>query len=140
MSSFMVNSNVMNKVVTAILLNRDTFDGENTCRVALLATPTDAQKEIGAKIGRKLFLMNRRALRARYGCGCDDRLPQFVFEKWADATPIEQFAALRCLLCQCHEGKVHESPLYDELNHAAGELAQRILQDLPEYQKASWGN
>ena len=140
MSSFMVNSNVMNKVVTAILLNFDTFDGESTCRVALLATPTDAQKEIGAKIGRKLFLMNRRALCARYGCGEHLRVPEFVFEKWADATPIEQFAAVRCLLYQCHEGKVHESPLYGELNHAAGELAQRILQDLPEYQKAFWGN
>jgi hypothetical protein len=50
--------------VTAILLNLDTFDGESTCRVALLAAPTDAQKEAGTKIGRKLFLMNRRALRA----------------------------------------------------------------------------
>ena len=140
MSSFMVNSNVMNKVVTAILLNLDTFDGESTCRVALLAVPTDMQKEIGTKIGRKLFLLNRKALRARYGCGEHLCLPEFVFEKWADATPIEQFAAVRCLLYQCHEGKVHESPLYGELNHAAGELAQRILQDLPEYQKASWGN
>ena len=140
MSSFMVNSNVMNKVVTAILLNLGAFDGESTCRVALLATPTDAQKEIGAKIGRKLFLLNRKALRARYGCGEHLHIPEFGFEKWADATPIEQFAALRCLLYQCHEGKVHESPLYGELNHAAGELAQRILQDLPEYQKASWGD
>ena len=48
--------------------------------------------------------------------------------------------AIHCLLYQCHEGKVHESRLYDELNHAAGELAQRIVQDLPEYDKASWGD
>jgi hypothetical protein len=140
MSAFMVNTKVMAKVVTAILLNRDTFDGESTCRVVMLATPTDTQKEIGTKIGRKLFLLNRKALRARYGCGEHLRVPEFALEKWADATPIEQFAALRCLLYQCHEGKVHESPLYGELNHAAGELAQRILQDLPEYQKASWGS
>jgi len=46
----------------------------------------------------------------------------------------------RHLLYQCHEGRVHESRLYDELNHAAGELAQRIVQDLPEYDKASWGD
>ena len=45
-----------------------------------------------------------------------------------------------CLLYQCYEGKVHESRLYDELNRAAGELAQRIVQDLPEYDKASWGD
>jgi hypothetical protein len=35
---------------------------------------------------------------------------------------------------------LHESRLYDELNRAAGELAQRIVQDLPEYDKASWGD
>ena len=85
-------------------------------------------------------LLNRRALRARYGCGDHLRLPEFVFKNWTDATPVEQFASMRCLLYQCHEGKAHESRLYDELNHAAGELAQRIVQDLPEYDKASWGD
>src|SRR5258708_6081482 len=139
MSAFMVNTNVMAKAVTAILLNLDMFDGKSTSRTALLAAPTDAQKEAGTKIGRKLFLMNRRALRARYG-GADIRLAEFVFENWAGATPVEQFKAIHCLLYQCHEGKVHESRLYNELNHAAGELAQRIVQDLPEYDKASWGN
>jgi hypothetical protein len=105
----------------------------------LLASPTDAQKEAGTKIGRKLFLMNRRALRARYDCGTL-RLPEFVFDGWAEASPVEQFKAIHCLLYQCCEGKVPTSRLYDELNHAAGELAQRIVQDLPEYDKASWGD
>jgi hypothetical protein len=140
MSAFMVNKNVMAKVVTAILLNLDTFDEESTCRVALLAVPTDAQKEAGSKIGRKLFLLNRRALRARYGCSDHFRLSEFAFEKWADASPVEQFKAMLCLLYQCCEGQVADSRLYDELNHAAGELAQRIVQDLPEYDKASWGD
>src|ERR1700726_1009020 len=140
MSAYMINTNVMAKVVTAILLNLDTFDGESTCRVKLLAAPTDEQKDAGSKIGRKLFLMNRRALRSRYGCGGDIRLAKFVFKRWADATPVQQFKAMSCLLYQCHEGKVHESRLYDELKRAAGELAQRIVQDLPEYDKASWGD
>ena len=140
MSAFMVNTNVMAKVVTAILLNLDTFDGESTRRVKLLAAPTDEQKDAGSKIGRKLFPMNRRALRSRYGCGGDIRLAEFIFERWADATPVEQFAAMRCLLYQCCEGKVPNDRLYGELNHAAGEIAQRIVQDLPEYDKASWGD
>ena|SRR5215831_11013524 len=139
MSAFMVNTNVMAKVVTAILLNFDTFDGESTCRAALLATPTDAQKEAGTKIGRKLFLLTRRALYARYG-GEQLSVPEFVFEKWADATPVEQFKAISCLLYQCCEGETADSGLYDELNRAAGELAQHIVQDLPEYEKASWGD
>ncbi len=140
MSAFMVNNNVMAKVVTAILLNFDAFDGRSTARGPPIAAPTDAQKEAGTNIGKKLLLLNRRALRARYGCGDHLRLPEFVFKNWTDATPVEQFASMRCLLYQCHEGKVHESRLYDELNHAAGELAQRIVQDLPEYDKASWGD
>ena len=140
MSAFMVSPNVMAKVVTAILLNLDTFDGESTCRAALLAAPADAQKEAGTKIGKKLFLLNRRALRARYGCGEHLSLPEFVFERWADATPIAQFKAMHCLIYQCCEGKVPNSRLYDELNRTAGELAQRIVQDLPEYEKASWGD
>jgi hypothetical protein len=139
MSAFMVNTNVMAKVVTAILLNFDMFDGKSTARGSLLAAPTDAQKEAGIKIGRKLFLLNRRALRARYDCGTL-RLPEFVFDGWAEASPVEQFKAIHCLLYQCCEGKVPTSRLYDELNLAAGELAQRIVQDLPEYDKASWGD
>ncbi|MGC2203862.1 MAG: hypothetical protein WA633_27415 [Stellaceae bacterium] len=140
MSAFMVNTNVMAKVVTAILLNFDTFDGENTCRGTLLAAPTDAQKAAGTKIGQKLFLLNSRALHARYGLGEHLRLPEFVFENWADATPVEQFKAMSCLLYQCSEGKVPHSPLYEEMNRTAGELAQRIVQDLPEYDKTSWGD
>jgi hypothetical protein len=140
MSAFIVSTNVMTSVVTAILLNFDTFDGRSTARGVLLAAPADAQKEAGTNIGKKLFILNRRALRARYGYGDHLRLPEFVFERWADATPVQQFKAISCLLYQCHEGKVHKSRLYAELNHAAGELAQRIVQDLPEYDKASWGD
>ena len=141
MSAFMVNTNVMAKVVTAILQNTNRFSTIQTFRGRLVDNPlTDAQKVAGTQIGRKLFLMNRKALRVRYGSGEHLRFPEFVFEKWAGATPVEQFAAMRCLLYQCCEGRVPDSTLYDELNHAAGELAQRIVQDLPEYEKAPWGD
>ena len=84
--------------------------------------------------------MNRRALRARYGRGEHLNVPEFVFEKWADATPVEQFNAMCCVLYQCCEGKVPNSRLYAALNRSAGELAQSIVQDLPEYEKAAWGD
>jgi hypothetical protein len=82
----------------------------------------------------------QKSLCARYGRGDHLRIPEFAFEKWADATPVEQFAAMRCVLYQCCEGKVPNSQLYDALNHAAGELAQPIVQDLPEFDNASWGD
>ena len=141
MSAFMVNTNVMAKVVTAILQNTNQFSTIQTFRGRLVDNPlTDAQRAAGTQIGRKLFLMNRKALRARYGHGEHLRVPEYVFEKWADATTVEQFAAMRCLLCQCCEGRVPHSRLYGELNHAAGELAQRIVQDLPGYLNAPWGD
>jgi hypothetical protein len=133
----MVNANVMTKVATAILLNCDMFDGESTCCTALLATPTDAQKEAGTKIGRTLFVLNRKTLGAQDGCSTLG-LPDFVFDKWADATPVEQFKAMRCLLDQCCKAKAANTQLYDELDRATGKLAQGIVQDLPEYEKAYW--
>jgi hypothetical protein len=135
----MVTANVMTKVVTAILLNCDTFHGEGTCRAAFLSTPTDAQKEAGTKIGRKFFLLHGQILRAQYGCSTVS-LPDFIFDELADATPVEQFKAMRCLLDQCCKGKAANRQLYDELDRAAGELAQGIVQDLPEYDKVSWGD
>jgi hypothetical protein len=55
MSAYMVNTNVMARVVTAILLNLDTFDGESTCCVKLLAAPTDEQKQVGTKTAESSF-------------------------------------------------------------------------------------
>jgi len=56
------DTSVMIKFVTAIVLIVRLLNGVSTCRTALLAAPTDEQKEAGTRIRRKLFLMNRRAL------------------------------------------------------------------------------
>lgn len=132
-----VNTSVIAKVVTAILLNLDTFDGDDTCRVQLLAVPNDAQKDAGTKIGRKFLMMNERALRARNGNAPHLRRPESLFQHWADATPVEQYAAIRSLLSHWREGELTDTRLYHELNRAAAELAQGIVQDLPEYEAVS---
>ena len=140
MSAFIVNTNVTAKVVTAILLNCDTFGGESTCRTALLAAPTDAQKAAGTKIIIKLFLMNRRALRARYGPRRPSERARVCLREMGGCNTVEQFKAMCCVLYQCCEGDVPNSRLYAALNRTAGELAQSIVQDLPEYEKAAWGD
>jgi len=81
--------------------------------------------------------MNAAAIKARYDTS--PQRPAFKFAGWADATPVEQFKAIRCLLYQSCEGVVPKGRLYGELNRVAGELAQRIVQDSPEYEKAPWG-
>ena len=138
MSAFIVSSHLMQKVVTAILQNTDKFAAIQTFRGQLVDDPpTDAQRQTGEDIGKRLFGMNAAAIKARYGT-----LPQrsaFRFAGWADATQVEQFKAIRCLLYQACEGTVPKGRLYGELNRVAGELAQRIVQDSPDYEKALWG-
>jgi hypothetical protein len=138
MSAFMVSSHLMQKVVTAILQNTDEFATIQTFRGRLVDDPPpDAQCKAAEDIGKRLFSMNAAAIKARYGF-----LPQrpvFKFAGWADATPVEQFKAIRCLLYQACEGTVPNGRLYGELNRVAGELAQRIVQGSPDYDKAPWG-
>jgi hypothetical protein len=138
MSAFMVSNVVMQKVVTAVLQNTDEFATIPTFRGQIVDNPpTDAQYKAAEEIGKRLFSMNTAAIKARYSF-----LPQrpvFKFAGWADATPVEQFKAIRCLLYQSCEGAVPNGRLYGELNRVAGELAQRIVQDSPDYEKAPWG-
>jgi hypothetical protein len=138
MSAFMVSNVLMQKVVTAILQNTDEFATIPTFRGHLVDDPpTEAQRQAAQDIGKRLFSMNAAAIKARYAF-----LPQrpvFKYAGWASATPVEQFKALRCLLYQSCEGTVPNGRLYGELNRVAGELAQRIVQDSPDYEKAPWG-
>src|SRR5713101_1506932 len=138
MSAFMVSNHLMQKVVTAVLQNTDEFATIQTFRCPLVDDPpTDAQCKAAEDIGKRLFSMNAAAIRARYGF-----LPQrpvFKFSGWAEATPVEQFKAIRCLLDQSCEGTVPNGRLYGELNRVSGELAQRIVQDSPDYEKAQIG-
>jgi hypothetical protein len=128
----------MQKVVTAILQNTDEFVTIQTFRGQLVDDPpTDAQRQTGEDIGKRLFGMNAAAIKARYGTL--PQRPAFKFTGWADATPVAQFKAIRCLLYQACEGSVRRGRLYGELNRVAGELAQRIVQDSPEYEKVPWG-
>jgi hypothetical protein len=138
MSAFMVSNHLMQKVVTAILQNTDQFATIQTFRGQIVDDPpTDAQCKAAEDIGKRLFGMNAAAIKARYGF-----LPQrpvFKFAGWVAATPVEQFKAVRCLLYQSCEGTVPNGRLYGELNRVAGELAQRIVQDSRDYEKAPWG-
>jgi hypothetical protein len=88
MSTFMVSNHLMQRVVTAVLQNTDEFATVSTFRGRLVDDPpTDAQRQAGENIGKRLFGMNAAAIKARYGF-----LPQrpvFKFAGWADATPVD---------------------------------------------------
>jgi hypothetical protein len=148
MSAFIVNKNTMTKVVLAILQNTDEFHGTLTHRRQIVDDPLDElQLKASMEIGGKLYAMNEAAVGTRYPNAVKRNEPGIKAPVFAMTdpdrahypTPMEMFAAIRCLLYQCHEGEVPKRALYKELNAVAGELAQRIVQDLPEYERAPWG-
>ena len=98
MSAFMVSNHLMQKVVTAILQNTDefatiqTFRGRSANRCAVQSCPGNRQAAV---------LDERCGDQSRYGIF--PQRPVFKFAGWRDATPVEQFKAIRCLLYQSCE-------------------------------------
>ena len=53
--------------------------------------------------------------------------------------PVQALKALRCLLYQCSEGDVPETPLYKALDDLSNRWALEIVSKLPAYDAARWG-
>lgn len=52
---------------------------------------------------------------------------------------VPALKSLNCLLYQCSEGDVPETPLYRALDTLSDQWAQEIVSRLPEYAEARWG-
>lgn len=52
---------------------------------------------------------------------------------------IALLKALHCLLYQCNEGEIPKCEFYQAIASICGDLANKIVMELPEYDKASWG-
>lgn len=158
MSAFIVSKECMDNVVRAICARSRygavirTFDGLDT-------------QEPGAatEIGRRLFSLNIEAIYQRYPDTLDqpnnmpgpcDTKGKSTALRMRDAykapamsrspiyPPDELVAgvkALKCLAYQCAEGDVTETPLFKELEAAAGSVAVEIVHRLPAYDAAEWG-
>ena len=94
------------------------------------------------KLGEAMFQLNVDAVNARYGEGEAAKfrplnyqyLPSFAF-----VSRVGVYKALTCWLYQCSEGDVPQRPLFrffDEQVRPA--LADTIISDLPEYERADW--
>jgi hypothetical protein len=155
MSAFVIDSATMGRVLRGLFARNDRgqivlqFDGEHTdFGHPRSADPTD--------VGRKLFAMNLEAVMQRYP-DCRDnpddwpgphgahalateyRAPALMpgFHRGA-ADLVDFYKAIRCLIYQCSEGDIPNSPLFLELQRAAAELAHGIIETLPGYQRAGW--
>jgi hypothetical protein len=133
MSAFLVSTATMNAVLDGMMNIRDRLYSRhvrfNVDRGHV--APMD-------KLGQDLFMMNLRALNARYGDEVPDGV-KYHYPMRFMATPLEHsLRACECLMYQCNEGNVPDEPLYKELATFAEELRAAIIDRLPKYQSAPW--
>lgn len=129
MSAFLIGPQTMHAVVTAILDHRRTFAGERC-----------AAPGAGDRIGRKLYALNREALRQRYGDRFEGE-PSYTFRPAAEIAPIARWKCLHCLLYQCSEGDVPDTELFRALDALDDWIAARNSFDdrSAAYTAAPWG-
>ncbi len=134
MSAFLVSPECMHKVVTGMLASP-----YNTPSV--VTDPDEA-----TALGRKLFAMNERALRARYGGRATTAAEfgamsdSYVFSY--SGLPVGRPAivkAMKSFLYQCTEGEVDEEHLYAEVKASIYDNMSVILDELAAYKAAAWG-
>lgn len=129
MSAFIVSDRCMNHVASGILDLRPT--GLQT-----FAGIDLNDRDAGQRIGDVLFAMNGAAMIARYG---DSELEPGGRYRPEKSAPVQCFKQTQCLLYQCAEGDVPETPLYQEIEAVTFRLAKLIIRTLPEYERAEWG-
>ncbi len=135
MSSFMVDSRTVDRVLS-FLYWKKRDDPWCTELLRRAGHGLESTKDLNG-LGMAMLRLNREAVNQRYG---EDEKVKGRY-RFSD-TLIEQFQALKslnCLLYQCSEGTVPDNPLFKALSSIADRMAQGIVSDLPEYQRAEWG-
>lgn len=129
MSAFIVTEETIRRCVEGVreLLTKQRVD---------YAWPHDP-----SDIGQALWDMNESAVRQRYpGEGND--LPGSEITEYRHRkgyyNNLQQIHALQCLLYQCSEGNVPETPLFKATTLVAGEIALHVVRNLPAYDKLAW--
>ena len=137
MSSFVVNSETIDKIISAM----------QSRGMEYYARKYGVDTQEGAdKFGGKLVLMNIEAVGRCYS-GNTEALEEFrksapfpyQFREYLGDT-ISSYKAAQCLAYQCSEDDIPETwAMYKTLQAIIAALASRIIEDLPRYQSAAWG-
>ncbi len=127
MSAYVVDQKTINRIVTRIC-------ADNPETIARYYPELAAKSP--AHLGQRLLAMNYTAVDYRY----QEQSPVELYSHQHEpCTLIQAYKSLRCLLYQCSEGDIPKTPLYEELARYGHELADRIIADLLEYERAEWG-
>ncbi len=152
MSSFIVSNDTINRVLAFTLTKaartNDTFG--YPARAFLGATTgsgpanrTGNPSIDTAELGQRLYDLNVQATGERYPDESADSLPGpvvkgYTYTRLVPPSPIQAYKSLGCLLYQCSEGDVPDSPLYQALQELQHGIAAALVCDLPEYNRADW--
>ena len=136
MSAFMVEDKSINKIVSWLAEDRDIQSWLEYFHPEIQLNG----KESSAKLGQALFDMNVDSINQRYG---DNQAQEFrpLDYAWRSEIPdpdIRTYKTLSCLLYQCCEGNVDETPLYKSMQAISDHLAHRIVGNLKAYDDAPW--
>jgi hypothetical protein len=120
-SAYLVNDEVINRIVSYLHLNRDlAWLRAEFCDVVKPMT-----KDVDAEIGSALHAMNCAALAARYG---DKEFPRYQFRS-EPTTPREVYACTKNLQYQCCEPAIPETALFKLLVSLRAAVADEVIEE-----------
>ena len=133
MSAFVVSNTTMGRVVNRL------FAASHDQRCTWSKPPAELwAKTVEAlpELGQLLYSLNARAVSERYGEPAQE--VQYVHHWTINSSPVQDLKSLHCLIYQCSEGNVPDTDLYKALVQYSHKLAEDIVRQLPEYNKAVW--
>ena len=140
MSAYIVEDKTINRVVTwfkrEVTINRFTLD--MLAREYGVDLTSDRWNEM---LAQAMFQLNCDGVNARYGNGEAEKFRplNFTYRPEDCSSLVQVFKSLQCWKYQCSEGDAPKTKLYQFFEAVEHHLALKIVMDLPEYKKATWG-
>lgn len=132
MSAFLVSAKTIDRIVSG--LRYQSRDCKHYIESKL--NPLGLSLKGEHTLGSAILQLNQLALKVRYG----DELVEHAYKYNPNnaAGVLEAIKSFDCLIYQCSEGDVVNSPLYKVLVDLKNELTGYYVRRLPDYDKASW--
>ena len=142
MSAWIVGPKTINRILYSLSQMRDGWIKSKITEMFLEIDPKWDFIENPTEIGKAMYSLNIDAVGARYGGRKRGDLPGSQGEYYYELTPcndIQAYKSLRCWIYQCSEGDVPERPLYKAFEQIGTFIAEKIVNNLPQYDEADWG-
>lgn len=153
MSAYIVDPETVNRIVSFI---EDLTVSNPYVGIRVKYLMHDLVREMGvvgwgdsffAELAHEMMALNVEAVKQRYPDHPDHDLPGpigFRLDKYRyqpvhwGRNLVQVYKSLQCWLYQCAEGNVPEKPLFKIMARLKSEIAEEIVCNLTEYQKAAW--